>query len=283
MALIKKTGNTASAEAAKAAKPGDTVKGAGSAKFEEAGGGTEQTGETDEGASAAAPAAAAPAAAAAAAAPAAPAASTAVTAVDKNALTAGMFNLADMNVIATLKDRLRLEWNTLDRIQATNGVFMDKGKDLSLGDEVQLRLLTWQDVWQISPGSDDKEAKDHVRYCDNPNTLPDGTPVVDYLTRLREEFRYTKASCDHRVVLGGVLEAVSKDSRLLGELVQIDLPKTSKAEFDKYQAGTAYKVGKGLLKPHQAQVMTMTAEPVSANGRNWTIVRFTPTMDAQPS
>lgn len=275
MPLIKKTGTTASAEAAKSAKPGDTVKGAGSAKFEEAGGGAEQSADTAETA-APAPAPAAPAAA--------PSASTAVAPVDKNALTAGMFNLADMNVIATLKDRLKLEWNTLDRIQATNGAFVDKGKaDTSMGDEIQLRLLTWQDVWQVSPGSDDKEAKDHVRYCDNPNTLPDGTPVVEYLTRLREEFKYTKASCDHRVVLGGVLEAVSKDSRLLGELVQIDLPKTSKAEFDKYQAGTAYKVGKGLLKPYQAQVMSMTAEPVSANGRNWTIVRFAPTMDAEAS
>lgn len=255
------------------APKGATVTGATTGtKFEE--GAEPSAATTETSAPAAAPAAAAPAAA-----PAAPASAIALSV--KSALAASAGALEDMDIVSMHKDKLRVEWNTLDRIQASNGNFMDKGKGsgVSMGDQIQLRLVSWQDSYQVSPGSDDAEAKQYVRYSDNGKTLSDGSSIAEYVQRLKTELGYPKAACDHRVVIAGVLEATTKETRLAGGLVQIDLSKTSRSEFDKYRVGTAFKIGKGLLKPEHAMLMTMTAEVAAANGKEWTLVRFEPTTE----
>jgi hypothetical protein len=221
-------------------------------------------------------AAEAPAAAAAPAEQPTPSTSTAVAA--KPAQTAlAPSNLKMMDFVAQSKDRYRVDWNTLDRIQANNGNFLDLGDNKkSMGATIQMRLLSWQDSWQVSPGSDSEEAKQYVRYSDDGKVTKQGENIEQYLEKLRG--MYPNASCDHRVVIAGVLEGAEKGSRLEGQLVQIDLSKTSKQEFDKYQINTAYKLGKGLLTQESVELMTMKAEVVSGkNNRSWTKVNFEPT------
>lgn len=186
-------------------------------------------------------------------------------------------SVAMMDVISECKDKYRVDYDTLDRVQANNGNFLDIGKaKQSIGDTMQMQLMSWQDTWQLSPGSDDKEALEYVRYSDDGVTTTKGENVQEFLNKVRTI--YPKASFTHRCTLVGVLVGSSKDSRLQGELIQIDLAQTSKKEFDKYKIGTAFKIGKGLLSAEAALTMTMTAEVTSAKDKSWTLVKFAPTL-----
>lgn len=270
MALIKKTsdksttpnppaGSTLSGKSAAAAPE---TKAATTAKFEEEpSGDTAVVEETTTATATAAPAST----------------STAVAAPRANTEVVAAPTLKMMDVIGSVKEQYKVDWNTLDRVQANNGAFLDLGKaKASMGDTIQMRLLSWQDTWQVSPGSDDKEAAEHVRYSDDGKVTKQGEDVEAYLDELRKI--YPKAKCDHRCTLVGVLEGSAKDSRLVGELFQIDLSQTSRQEFDKYKISTAYKIGKGLLTADAALLLTMQAEVASAKGRDWTLVKFSPTV-----
>lgn len=267
MGLIKKATDK---PAAKGVAADGTVKGNIAAKM-----------ETDPGASAAQTETSTTTTTAASPAPAAapaPSASTAVAAAPAaGAVTVGG-GVKMMNVIADFKDKLPVSWNTLDRIQAINGMFVDKGRNNApMGTVIQLQMLSWQDSYQISPGSDDEEAKELVRYSDDGITTTKGENIAEYISKL-QGIGYSKAACDHRVLICGQLVGAEKDTPLEGELVQIDLSKTSKEEFDKYKVGTAFKIGKGMLTPEAALTMTMTAETANWKNRNWTIVKFSPTV-----
>jgi hypothetical protein len=195
------------------------------------------------------------------------------------AVTIAPSNLANMNVIKQYENQYRVDWNTVDRIQANNGQFLDKGdNNKPMGAEIQLRLMSWQASWQVSPGRDDEESKQFVRYSDDGLVTTKGEDINEYLHNLRTKLGLTNAKLDHRVRILGELVGAEKDSRLEGKLVQIDLSKTSKDEFDKYMLNTAFRIGKGLLAKEAAELMTMRAEPTSWKGKNWTIVKFEPTI-----
>lgn len=203
--------------------------------------------------------------------------STAVAAATGTALAANG-DLKMMDTLQKMENKYKVDWNTLDRIQANNGNFLDMGdKKKSMGSVIQLQLLSWQHSWQISPGSDTDEAKTMVRYSDDGITTTKGENIEEYLNTIKAN-GYTGAKLDHRVTLAGMLVGTEKGSRLEGELVQIDLSKTSKQEFDKYMLGTSFKIGQGLLNAAAATLTTMTAEPVSYKGKDWTIVKFAPTL-----
>ncbi len=227
-------------------------------------------------------AAAAPAAAPAPAATPAPApasTSTAVAAAPAAGAVVESSNVSMMNHIETFKNRYKVEWNTLIRLQANNGQFINKdAKNASLGDVIQMQLLSYQDSWQVSPGSDAAEAKELVRYSDDGETTTKGENIQEHIRKCHE-LGYTKAKLDFRVMLVGVLLATTKDGgKAINELVQIDLSATSRSEFDRYRLGTAFKIGRGMLTKQAAEIMTMTAEIASGKDKTWTKVLFEPTI-----
>lgn len=208
--------------------------------------------------------------------PAATSTSTAVAAAAPRAVAVAPA-LTMMDVIGSLKNAFTVDWDTMDRVQANNGNFLDKGKNnAALGDTIQMHLMSWQDTWQVTPGEDGEEALAHVRYSDDGKTTKQGEDIAEYLDKLRQI--YPKAKCDHRCTLVGVLQGSAKDSRLEGEIFQIDLSQTSRKEFDKYRLSTAYKIGKNILSPDAAVLLTMIAEVMTVKSVSWTLVRFSPTL-----
>jgi hypothetical protein len=184
-----------------------------------------------------------------------------------------------MDVIEAAKNAYRVDWDTLDRVQANNGKFLDVGKQkANMGETIQLRLLSWQDLWQISPGVSGAEAAEYVRYSDDGKITNKGEDCIEFLNMLKNELGYKNAKLTQRVVIVGILEGTEKDSRLQGEMVQIDLSNTSKKEFDKYRLGCAYKVGKGILTAEQVSLMTMKTEIATKGTDSWTKVLFEPTI-----
>lgn len=250
MAMIPRNPKGAAAPAAAAAAPTATKE----AKAPEAGTATNTPG----------PAAgtAGPTTTAVAAAPAPGAVSTRVAGKPRDVIT------------EEFKDKMPLEWNTLHRIQCNQGQFLDmeNGKK-GIGVIIEMELMTFQDSWQISPGSNDPEATELVRYSDDGITTNQGENCVEYLNGLKEA-GWDKAKIGARVVLAGILTKCD-NPELIGRMIQMDLSTTSKAGFDRHRFQASYDVSRGLRNEDALRFLKLTAKPMSKGQTNWTQADFT--------
>lgn len=179
----------------------------------------------------------------------------------------------EMYAVRDLRNQLRVDYNTLAQVQATQGSFIDRETEEVLGDEVVIELLSWQDSYVCSP-NDDAAPKELVKYSEDGITTKDGTSMADHLASLKDD-GYAKAKITHRVVLVGALKSANKGENLVGELVQIDLPPTGKAQFDRYVANCAWKIRSGALSAEASKTVKLTASIAKGQGSvKYTLVRF---------
>jgi len=180
---------------------------------------------------------------------------------------------SQMYVIRDLRDQLRVDFNTLAQVQATQGSFIEKETDKVLGDEITIELMSWQDSYVCSP-NDDTAPKELVKYSEDGVTSKDGESLQAHLADLKAQ-GYDRARISHRVVLVGALLETNKDQGLVGELIQIDLPPTGKAQFDRYSANVAWKVRSGAVDPEAAKRIKLAASIAKGAGSvKYTLVRF---------
>lgn len=142
-----------------------------------------------------------------------------------------------MQAMTAFKDVLPVDYNTLAQIIANQGNFIDRETKVVLGDTVFFELLSYQDSYVISPGSDDAP-DDLVRYSDDGVTCSDGTDVQAHLAELKKD--WPKAAVKQRVVVVGAIESASKSDKLNGSLVQFDLSPASRTMWQRYLANAAY-------------------------------------------
>ena len=149
-------------------------------------------------------------------------------------------------VLTKLKDQIpAVQFGTFPRLVGSNGNVMDKDGKI-LGTWVDVTLLSWNETFVISPGSDNDEAKDFVRYSRDGVTIDDsGEDVNAYLKKLREVDGYTKAAKKRYVELIGFLEAAEKDKTHVGKMVQISLSPQSIASWESYRWNTSIAIRLG--------------------------------------
>ena len=186
--------------------------------------------------------------------------------------------VAMVNPLEPLKNAFFCEFDTLRGLKLSNGNIVDNQTSKPLGDVVGLELLSYQDQWVISPGVDGDEGKEHVRYSDDSITTSKGDDCKEYLARMVNG-PYPEAKMSRRTVIAGSLFDIGtkggKDLKeLQDELVQFSLAPTSKAAFDRYMMGQAFKIGKGIIAADGATRIRITAEPVSRNKKDWTQAAF---------
>lgn len=171
------------------------------------------------------------------------------------------------------KDAFKVDWNTLHRIQGLQGSFVDvENNKTEIGKTLTLELLSYQDNWQISPGTDVESDAQYVRYSDDGVLTTQGEPCAEYLAALKEA-GYTDAKMGHRCTLAGIIHSADA-ANMVGTMVQIDLPPTSKTMFDRYQLQSSLDVARGVRTEDQLGMLKMTAK-VATKGRNsWTVVEF---------
>jgi hypothetical protein len=230
----------------------------------------------------AAPAAPAPAPAAAPASAPAPAAApapatttTALAAAPASAVSTRVSGVPVNVLKEDFEKKFQLDWNTLHRIQVNQGQFLDKeNNNSSLGTVIELDIMTYQDNWQISPGSNEPGAKDVVRYSDDGETTTKGEPCAEYLQAAIEQ-GWPNTKMTKRVVLAGTVARCVAKPEMEGKLVQIDLSATSKTQYDRHAIQVALDVAKGLRQREACGRVKMTAKPQSRGDQNWTIAEFT--------
>lgn len=160
----------------------------------------------------------------------------------------------------SLKDALRVDWDTLVRLKANQGRLASADGKLVFGEFVIFELLSYQDNWLISPGKDTDEARDLARYSDDGIHVKDtGETCTAYIERLKG-LDYPDARMSKRVILVASLVDCEKDVTIDdGMLFQIDLPPTSRAAFERYKNQAAFDLAKGKIQPSDVVRIKATA------------------------
>ena len=176
-----------------------------------------------------------------------------------------------------LENAIHVDYNTLDRIQVTNGNIINKETNGAMGDTCTMELISIQKLWVMSPGGDqkDEESLEFLKYSDDGKTVQGtGELLVDFLEAAKAA-GYDKARIVERLILVGMLVDAGKlASTMDGTLVQLDCAPRSKANFEKHRIGTAFGIGKGLQSAEGAEIVKITADLQTKGTLKWTDALF---------
>jgi len=206
------------------------------------------------------------------AAPEAATVTTAVATTKPSAVVAKPSFSSITNPITGLKDAVKVAYDSLTCLVASNGNFLERESKKSVGDEIVFELLSWQDSYVVQAG-DDKAEKTTVRYSDDGVVCSDGTLVKEHLETLRE-LGYEKASVKERAVVVGSVITCTKGPQLVDDLVQFDLSPKSKGKFSRYQlmALNALRLGKATAE--SVTKVRARTEIAQAGSNAYTVVVF---------
>jgi hypothetical protein len=174
------------------------------------------------------------------------------------------------------ENKMQLEWNTLPRIQANQGNFLDLERNKeAIGDTLIAQLMSFQPTWQISPGTDDDSDTELVRYSDDGVTTNKGEDCKEYLAALIASGR-TKAKMSARYMMALVIEQCPKTPAFNGKVVQIDMSQQSKNSFDQFMLTNGYAESRGMITPDVAErgLLKMTTRIKTAGKMSWTVIDF---------
>lgn len=183
--------------------------------------------------------------------------------------------MAKLNPFVALEKAFEVDFNTFPQVQVTQGQFLSRDDQKSLGTMVSLELVSWQNQWQLSTGDiDDPASKDFLRYSRDGITAENGDNMKEILDQAKAA-GFEKAKIDPRVVIVGNLISSEKSSPLEGKFVQLDLSKSSMAHFKRHQMDTAYAIQKGkVAEGANLAIVTLTAVAKKVGNMNWTEALF---------
>lgn len=177
------------------------------------------------------------------------------------------------NPLSELKNALTVEFNSLAALILSNGNLLLREGKKSVGDSIQLELLSYQDSYVVAP-QDDKAPVSVVRFSNDGVTCSDGvTSVKEHLQWLHTN-GYPKASLKSRVIIVGAVEKCAKAPDLIGTLVQIDLSPASRAQWLRYEANATYKFQKNLATKEGLRHIVVQAEISTAGSNTYTLASF---------
>lgn len=177
------------------------------------------------------------------------------------------------NPLSELKNALTVEFNSLAALILSNGNLLLREGKKSVGDSIQLELLSYQDSYVVAP-QDDKAPVSVVRFSNDGITCSDGvTSVKEHLQWLQTN-GYPKAALKSRVIIVGAVEKCAKAPDLIGTLVQIDLSPASRAQWLRYEANATYKFQKNLATKEGLRHIVVQAEISTAGSNTYTLASF---------
>lgn len=167
-----------------------------------------------------------------------------------------------------------VEFGTFPRITADLGGF-EMEKEV-IGDNIKVELMSFNTRYVITPGSDDKEASQLVKYSNDGVMLADGsgTSVIDYLNTLKTTHGYDDASVKTYMDLTGLLvekggEVIPEDDQVV---VQVQLSPQSLKQFN------GFRITKGVFEARKGiqtgNVLTLKRERNEYNGKKFAYISF---------
>ncbi len=189
----------------------------------------------------------------------------ATTAIATAAASAVVVRKPFVRVLDELKCALDpINVGTLTRLKSGSGNIKD-ANGVDYGRYVGLQLLSFHDSWTISPGSDNDESKDLVRYSLDGKTI-DGTgeDVDEYLKKIIEVDGYEKANKKRYLILAGIITDCEKSKDKVDTVVQVSLAPQSAGTFENYHMQRSVQVSQGKRQQEGSQMIRIEATAASA-------------------
>jgi hypothetical protein len=178
-------------------------------------------------------------------------------------------------------------WGNYRVFKGSNGSLLEMNGDKEdLGRWAKVRLISWNDHFEISPGEQSASTKDFVGYSADGKTLDSligdeqkvwiGKPVGEYLQYLREKEGFDSAKARRFIDLGVALLACDTGDGPLNSVIQVTLSESSIPSFSRYQGelnDTARCVAMGIPGFKLADdpfTFHIIREVTSAKGNTWT-------------
>lgn len=182
--------------------------------------------------------------------------------------------LAQNDVLAGLKNAMPVTWENFSSIQANQGKFGVKNDNKSAGEVIELRLVSWQDLFVSSPHDIDAEGDGLVKYSDDGIVATDeeGTLLADHQAMLKAQ-GFDDAGIDHKIVLVGELVSAG-DGCIdeIGNLVQVVLPATGRRSFDSHCKQSAFHITENRLQIEDVEYVKLTAKLAGTGKKSFTQV-----------
>jgi hypothetical protein len=170
------------------------------------------------------------------------------------------------------QDQFIAPFGTLPRLKASNGNVLDS-EDKLLGSYVDVQVVSWNNIWVISP-NDPKAPVELVRYSYDNQTFDEDPSVTvgDYLAEMKQAWP-NAASKQYAEVIA-ILHGAEKATELLGKMVQLQLSPTSRTAFEGFRLQAAFQIASGTASAEQSDMVRFNVNVVSSRGNSWS--KFAP-------
>lgn len=191
-----------------------------------------------------------------------PSASTAVAQAAPTAMAVGGKYKAALQEYANVIDPTSVSFDTFRRVTVGLDGFSDEN-EVEMGKRIRLQLMSFNERYICSPGKQDAESNELVRYSLDGKTIDEtGESCADYIKKLQEVDGYPDASLKKYMTLYGFLVATEVKGELVEipaedrEIVSIQVPPRSVGKFTRFQIEDGVKVSQGILQPTDVLVLT---------------------------
>jgi len=182
--------------------------------------------------------------------------------------------------------------------KGNNGEISESGGDEdSLGRWAQVRLLSWDDHYEISPGEQGASTKDFVAYSKGGEVIDSvigeelkqwvGKPVREYLEYLKNEEEFANAKTRRFIDTACALLGTDSGDGPIGEVIQVTLSESSIPAFSRYQEELKNKARcvamglPGFKLPEDPFTFFFIREVTSKGDNRWTKLRISASLPAK--
>lgn len=192
--------------------------------------------------------------------------------------------------VAEMKGASDFGYGNYDVFKGGNGEIACTDTKASFGRWVKVRLMSWDDHVEISPGESGASTKDFVAYSKDGKVIDSiigsemkhwvGKTVAEYVTYLKETEEFTKTKSRRFIDTACAVFASDSGDGPIGEIVQITLSESSIGAFSSYQEkliGKARAVAMGLpgfSLPSDPFTFYFVREVATKGDNRWTKLRI---------
>lgn len=200
--------------------------------------------------------------------------------------------------VAAMKGASDFSYGNYQVFKGSNGSIAESGgEEADLGRWAQVRLMSWDEHFECSPGESGASTKDFVAYSKDGKTIDSvigeeqkrwvGASVNDYMNYLKNEEEFANAKCRRFIDTACALMATDSGDGPIGTVIQVTLSESSIPAFSKYQqslADTARCVAMGLpgfKLPEDPFSFFFVREVATKNTNRWTKLRIVSSLPAK--
>lgn len=182
--------------------------------------------------------------------------------------------------------------------KGNNGEIAESGgEEATLGRWAKVRLLSWDDHFEISPGEQGASTKDFVAYSKDGKRIDSvigeelktwvGKSVDEYVEYLRTTEEFANTKCRRFVDMAVALMAADQEDAPIGEVIQVTLSEPSIPAFSRYQEQLSNKARcvamglPGFTLPEDPFTFFLVREVAKKGENRWTKLKVESNLPAK--